>query len=161
MILIYTDGSAKRNGTDNSIGGYGIVVVDKITQKVLDAYQKNNIPNTTNNRMELTAIIAASVLYEHYYPFNLVSLYSDSTYAIKSLFEWREKWKENDWKKSNGEKVLNLDLIQEFDELREINTLNFFEKTVIPGHSGNLFNELADKLATGEITVNEVMEKYG
>ena len=159
---IYTDGSTKGNGTNHSIGGYGIVVMDDMDLHVVDCYSEINIPDTTNNRMELTAILAAMVLYgtdrKQY-----KTIFTDSSYAYGCLMIWWQDWAKNNWKRNNGQDVMNIDLIKEFISIayntKFRNPYNW-DISLVSGHSGILGNELADKLATGELTCEEVMNKY-
>ena len=163
MLNIYTDGSTKGNGTANSTGGYAVVLMDD-WDRVLDCYAETNIPDTTNNRMELTAILASIVLYGHYYGQSYVAIYTDSKYARNCFTDWLPLWMANGWRKNDGSEIKNLDLIQQF---LDVAYDGFPFKKVqwdiyhVPGHSSYFGNELADKLATGEMTCEEVMEKYG
>lgn len=165
-VYIYTDGSTKSNGKDNSIGGYAVVVMDAMNLHVLDCYAETGIENTTNNRMELTAIMAATIMYgwrtkqrEYVY------IYTDSSYAKQCLTTWWMSWINNNWKTSTGSSVKNKDIIEPFVHLVYGSNQKYispwsFNIEYVPGHSGDLGNELADKLATGELTCEEVMKRY-
>lgn len=158
---IYTDGSTKGNGTNHSIGGYAVVVMDDMDLHVIDCYAQTNISNTTNNRMELTAILAAMVLYgRNRYP---IKIFTDSNYAYGCLTIWWQDWAKNGWKRNNGQEIINIDLIKEFIDIAYNKKFrNPYKWDIFPvaGHSGILGNELADKLATGELTCEDVMNKY-
>ena len=163
MLDIFTDGSTKKNGSDESIGGYALVIMDDY-DRVIDCYAEINIPNTTNNRMELTAILAATVLSRTIRYTENIRIYTDSSYAMNCLTNWWNRWSMNNWYTSSGTPVKNKDIIEKYLSLT---WLDRKRKNIIPdilyvpGHSGWLGNELADKLATGEMTCEEVMEKYG
>jgi len=105
-------------------------------------------PQTTNNRMELTAAIEAlRVLNAH----ARVDLYTDSTYVKKGITEWISNWKKNDWKRRNGKRLLpvkNVDLWRELDRLVAKHDVAFHW---VEGHAGNEENERCDELARGAI----------
>ncbi len=169
---IYTDGSAKNNGSESSIGGYGFVVTDS-SGRLIDAYAKTNIENTTNNRMELTAILAALFMYEKRMRIKderaYIYLFSDSNYALNSLFKWCPEWERNEWKTASGSDVKNLDLIQNFynkqwkpylENMRDgkRNSWSRFSYQYVQGHATSKWNNIADKLATGQITPEDVLK---
>lgn len=171
---IYTDGSTKRNGKEGNTGGYAFIVVDDFGN-IIDAYAETGIPDTTNNRMELTAIIAALFMNEKRMRKKdenaVISLYSDSEYALNSLFKWSNSWAANDWKTTQGTDVKNQDLIKPFYDkqwgpyLKNIeegkkNSWSRFSYNYVRGHSTDNYNNTVDKLATGEYTVDQVLEKY-
>lgn len=158
-MIIYTDGSSKGNPGP---GGYGVVVVDDNDQ-LLDCYSHQE-PHTTNNRQELKAIIYAMLKYgvprkkiEFGEPLPVV--YSDSAYAIGTLTEWAFNWKMFGWKKNDFTEPKNIDLVQGYFEWYDKDYRIDLKK--VKGHSGILWNEVADKLATGTLSVEEVKEKYG
>ena len=173
---IYTDGSTKRNGKDGSIGGYAFVVVDN-RGVLVDAYAQTNIENTTNNRMELTAILAALFMYQKRMRTSkdegaYITLYSDSEYALKCLFRWNREWASNGWLTKTGTEVKNKDLIKPFydkywgkylDNIAEGKSDSWrnFEYVYVPGHSNIYWNELADRLAAGQLTVEEALKNEG
>ena len=105
-------------------------------------------PQTTNNRMELTAAIEAlKALNAH----AQVDLYTDSTYVKKGITEWISNWKKNDWKRRNGKRLLpvkNVDLWRELDRLVAKHDVAFHW---VEGHAGNEENERCDELARGAI----------
>ena len=105
-------------------------------------------PQTTNNRMELTAAIEAlRALNAH----ARVDLYTDSTYVKKGITEWISNWKKNDWKRRNGKRLLpvkNVDLWRELDRLVAKHDVAFHW---VEGHAGNEENERCDELARGAI----------
>jgi len=105
-------------------------------------------PQTTNNRMELTAAIEAlRALNAH----ARVDLYTDSTYVKKGITEWISNWKKNDWKRRSGKRLLpvkNADLWRELDRLVAKHDVAFHW---VEGHAGNEENERCDELARGAI----------
>lgn len=151
MIEIYVDGSCRANGSKNSIGGYGAVVVQD--GKIIDADQQNTIEETTNNRMELCAILWAISTYGREESTPIV--YSDSAYCVNALTNWINKWRANGWTRAGGKKLENRDLIELYDHY--LNTGRKIDLRHIRGHQGHEYNEIADGLATGKLTVEEVL----
>lgn len=147
MIEIYTDGSARANGTSHSSGGYGVVVLEN--GKVIDVYSKQ-YNNVTNNQMELKAILYAMVKYGKYNP----TVYSDSSYAINTYRSWMYSWMANNWRKSDKKIPENLEIIQAYAELEDKGHRVTLVK--VKGHNGDFWNEIADKLATGSIKAEDV-----
>ena len=144
MRIYYTDGSATGNGTENSIGGFGIVEVDE-NDNILWEYQENDLKQETNNSMELTAILQAlkHIEIEEIF-FMKPIIYSDSAYCVNLINDWMYSWERNGWKRPKNQKVKNLDLIKQIFELADL-----AEIRKVKGHSDNKWNEYADKLATG------------
>lgn len=141
MIEVYTDGSYRPS---ESMGGWGIVVIEN---GVLTNLFRGWEENTTNNRMELKAILDAKKLYGidiNDDRDDEVVIYSDSAYSVRTLTGWAESWQKNGWVKSDGETPKNLDLIQEYFAIP-----TWVELRHVKGHAGNKWNEMADKLATG------------
>ena len=139
-MIIYTDGSCIKNGAE---GGFGVVITDNNT--VLKTYSER-FKDTTNNQMEMKAILWAI----HYIIDNNISdkviIYSDSQYAISSFRDWAPSWERNGWIRSRGEPVLNLELVQEGYKL--LNEYGNIILKKVKGHDGIEFNEIADQLAT-------------
>ncbi len=133
---IFTDGSASPNPGP---GGWGLVyVVDGKAKKELSGGTKEQ---TTNNRMELMAIINAFSIIEvgeH------ITIFSDSNLCVSTFNEWAHSWKKKGWKKKSGE-IKNLDLVKEAYALFDENP-NVSIKWV-PAHSGWKWNEYVDELA--------------
>ena len=163
-MYIYTDGAASNNGSDDSLGGYSVVLMDGLGH-VLDCYSQTNIPNVTNNQMELTALLASVVLYGHCSKANVCYVYTDSNYAKNCITDWWFTWVNNGWKTSAGLPVKNQDLIKEYIKLayRANSIFDAWKWNVkhISAHHGEFGNEIADKLATGELSCEEVMKRYG
>lgn len=149
-MKIYTDGSSRGNPGP---GGFGVVVLDN-DDKLLYCHAKMSDGDTTNNEQELLAILYAAARYGRVVP--PPDVYSDSSYAINTLTKWMYNWQQNNWLKSDNKPPENLDIIKFYYEL----TQTGFEINLhkIKGHSGNKWNELADKLAKGEISVSEAIQ---
>ena len=133
-VVIYADGACKGNP---GIGGWGAHLSYLGNRKEIYGGQYD----TTNNRMELTAVIEAlSCLKEKVEAF----LYLDSEYVIKGIKEWLPKWKANGWKSSNNKPIKNVDLWLRLDEQLQKHSICIFK---VKGHSGDPGNDLADQLA--------------
>ena len=135
MIKIYTDGACKGNP---GIGGWGALVVhNEQSIEIFDGELE-----TTNNRMELKAVIKAL---NHATSMNDdVQIYTDSSYVQKGIQEWILNWKKNGWRSSNKKPVKNQDLWQELDTLNSSLKVEWFW---VKGHAGHPGNERADFLA--------------
>ena len=137
-VIIYTDGACSGNP---GIGGWGAILFYKDIEKEISGFS----PQTTNNKMELTAAIEALSLLKE--PCT-VELYSDSAYLVNAFNEkWIYGWKKKNWQKG-GENMPNADLWQKLYELNSIHKITFIK---VKGHSDNEFNNRCDKLATGKI----------
>ena len=138
MIDIYTDGGCSPNPGK---GGWGAIILLS-NNEPLELYGNN--PHTTNNRMELLAVING-LLYIHKNNLNQekINLYTDSQYVKNGITSWVINWKTKGWKTANKKPVLNQDLWQELDKLREGLGIEWHW---VKGHSGNHYNELCDKL---------------
>lgn len=135
-VDIYTDGACRGNPGK---GGWGAVLVCDGHEKELSGGE----PMTTNNRMELTAAIAAlSALKE---PCE-VTLTSDSKYLIDAIEKgWAVSWRQRGWKKGDKSPALNPDLWEKLLGLLETHKVSF---VWVRGHAGHPYNERCDKLAT-------------
>jgi ribonuclease HI len=137
--IIYTDGACSGNPGP---GGWGAVIFDiNENQKNISGKDKD----TTNNRMELTAPIMALKRIKSK---SKITIYTDSTYVKNGITEWIKKWEKNDWKNSNKKKVKNKDL---WIELNNLCLKNIVTWKWVKGHSNNVYNNLADELATQAI----------
>lgn len=146
-IRIFTDGACSENPGP---GGWAIVVN---TEKKCYTYSGNE-KLTTNNRMELRAVIEAYKKILKKITNIQYDIFSDSAYVVNAINNgWIEAWKKNNWKTTKLEDVKNRDLWEEFDNLRmQANKLGFdITLNKVKGHSGNTFNELVDKLAKEEV----------
>lgn len=133
QVTIYTDGACRGNPGP---GGWGAVLVWRGVERELSGAEKE----TTNNRMELTAVISAlSALKE---PCE-VTVFSDSKYVVQAMEEgWAEGWEKSDWKKG---KAKNPDLWERLLFLCRVHKVTF---CWVKGHDGHAYNERCDKLAT-------------
>lgn len=132
---VFTDGSATPNP---GIGGWGAVYV---IDDVIVAELNGGVPSTTNNRMELTALLRGIELVPVGHP---VTLYSDSQLAVRTLTEWAPAWEARGWRRSRGP-VENLDLVQPLFELMRARPE--LRVAWIRAHVGHRWNEYADRLA--------------
>jgi ribonuclease HI len=135
MIKIYTDGACKGNP---GIGGWGALLVqNEQSIEIFDGELE-----TTNNRMELMAVIEGL---KHAISMNDdVQIYTDSSYVQKGIQEWIHNWKMNGWRSSNKKPVKNQDLWQMLDTLNSSLNVDWFW---VKGHAGHPGNERADFLA--------------
>ena len=155
-MICYVDGSCRANGQDNSIGGFGVVVLDD-TGNLLTCYQKCGAEGSTNNREEMKAILYTLITYGNQYETPIV--YSDSSYAVNTFTNWMYDWAAHGWIKSDKKEPENMDLVVSYYDLRIAGYA--IDLRYIKGHAGHKWNEVADKLATEAITVEEVMRIYG
>lgn len=144
----YTDGSAKGNGSKNAKGGFGVVCIDEDTDTILYQHQEQHV-GTTNNRMEMMAIIHAVVkAYELSLPTHDPVIRSDSAYAVNTFTSWMFLWERNGWTRAGNKPVENLDLVKQMYNLHQNNYTCLLEK--VRGHSNNKWNNYCDELATFE-----------
>lgn len=148
-MIIYTDGSAHPNPGP---GGFGVVVLDN-NKNLLYTYSKQFEGKVTNNEMELKAILYAyfnhGVKEENDWNNNIPIVYSDSNYCVQTFNDWMFRWARNSWIKSDKKIPENLDLIQAYYEWYQKGYRIDLRK--VKGHAGVKWNEMADKLATGQI----------
>ena len=135
-VDIYTDGACRGNP---GVGGWGAVLVYGKAEKEISGGD----PKTTNNRMELTAAIAAMELLRE--PCE-ITLTSDSRYLTDAINKnWLASWKKRGYKKSDNSPVPNTDLWQKIDALLQLHKVTF---VWVRGHDGHPYNERCDALAT-------------
>ena len=135
---IYTDGACSGNPGK---GGWGAVLVYKGAEKEISGAEKQ----TTNNRMELTAVIKALQLLKEPCEVNLTT---DSKYVCDAVNKgWIYGWKKKGWIKSDKKPALNVDLWEELLEQLKIHDVTF---NWVKGHNGHPYNERCDKLAVSE-----------
>ena len=134
-IIIYTDGACKGNP---GIGGWGAVLIWQKQEKHLSG----RADDTTNNRMELTAVIEAL---NHLKRPMMVTLYTDSTYVKDGITKWLQGWKRNNWRTSAKKPVKNQDLWQALDDACTRHDISWHW---VKGHSDNRYNNIADQLAS-------------
>lgn len=133
-IEIYTDGACKGNP---GVGGWGALLVAGTKEKELFGGERE----TTNNRMELMAVIRALGALKR--PCHIV-LHTDSQYVLKGITEWITGWKAKGWKTASKAPVKNVDLWQELDAAQLTHQI---EWRWVRGHTGHPGNERADQLA--------------
>ena len=141
-IIIYTDGACSGNPGP---GGYAAIIIGENTRKEICGYKKN----TTNNRMELMAVIEGLKAIGKG---SKVKVFSDSNYVIKGITNWINNWKNNSWKTSSKKDVKNKKLWIELDKLKNEYDAEFLK---VKGHAGNEYNEKADSLARKQIKLQE------
>ena len=138
QVELYTDGACSGNPGP---GGWGAILIYKGTEKELSGGENG----TTNNRMELTAVIEGlSALKESC----IVELYSDSKYVIDGLSKgWAVSWRKNGWKKADKKPALNPDLWERLLSLTEKHQMRYHW---VKGHAENPYNNRCDELAVAE-----------
>lgn len=138
-IILYTDGACSGNP---GIGGWGAILFYKDIKKELSGGEEQ----TTNNRMELMAVIKG---FEAIKENCKVDIYSDSAYVVNAfLQDWVSNWKNNGWRTAKGS-VQNQDLWQKLLSLLEKHEVQWHK---VKGHADNEYNNRCDALARGEIT---------
>jgi ribonuclease HI len=140
-IELFTDGACKGNP---GLGGWGVLIkYSKILNELKGTQQQ-----TTNNRMELIAVIKGLKSIQENAD---IEITTDSMYVNNGINQWIDNWKNNGWKTAAKKPVKNKDLWQELDELVQ----NYSIKWIwVKGHSGHPGNERADQLA------NEAIEEF-
>lgn len=138
-IILYTDGACSVNPGK---GGWCAILKYLNYEKVLSGGEKE----TTNNRMELSAVcFGLSALKE---PCE-VEVYSDSAYVVNAILEgWVYGWQRNNWRKSDGKDVKNIDLWQELLRLLTVHKVHFNK---VKGHADNELNNRCDEVARAEV----------
>jgi len=134
-VLIYTDGACRGNPGP---GGWGAVLRYGDNEKLLYGGESE----TTNNRMELTAVIRALECLKHNK--HRVRITTDSKYVLQGTTEWIQGWKAKGWRTASKKPVMNADLWQALDALVQQFDIDWHW---VKGHSGHPENELADELA--------------
>ncbi len=137
-IIIYTDGACSGNPGK---GGWGAILMHKENQKKICGGNKE----TTNNRMEIQAVIEALKIIKK--PSEII-INTDSKYVMDGITKWIKGWKKNGWRTADRKAVKNSELWQELD----IETSKHkIEWRWVKGHSGDKYNDIADELARSGI----------
>ena len=138
-VIIYTDGACSGNPGP---GGWGSILMYKENKKEISGGN----PNTTNNIMEITAVIEALKLLKHECE---VQVYSDSAYVVNAFNQgWIYNCKKNNWKTASKEPVKNKELWEELYGFTKMHKIEFIK---VKGHSDNQFNNRCDELARNAI----------
>ncbi|MEX0962989.1 MAG: ribonuclease HI [Pseudohongiellaceae bacterium] len=134
VVELYTDGACRGNPGP---GGWGVLLRYAGVEKTLHGGEEM----TTNNRMELTAVIRGLEALKKSCD---VLITTDSKYVLQGVTEWMENWKKRGWRTAGKKPVLNVELWKELDELVAKHSI---EWVWVKGHSGHEENEIADQLA--------------
>lgn len=139
QVELYTDGACSGNP---GAGGYGAILIYKGLEKEISGGE----PLTTNNRMEIYAVIAGLECLKEKCR---VNIYSDSAYTVNAYTQnWLEGWIRNGWRKADGKEVANSDLWQRLYDLTESHEVRFIK---VKGHADNAYNNRCDELARAAI----------
>lgn len=141
MIYLFTDGACRGNPGP---GGWACICVldDRVTELGGAANP------TTNNQMELTAMMKGLAFLKEKACRGDVCIYSDSKYVLQGMIQWRHSWKKRGWKNKEGEEVKNLSEWKQIDQLmNELSDRIHWQYFYIPGHAGYAANERADQIA--------------
>lgn len=141
LLTIACDGGCRGNGKANSLGGWGVVLVYGSREKELCGAERS----VTSQQMELTALLKGlQAVKDKTVP---TEVKSDSAYLINCFQQfWYRTWRLNGWKTSTGGPVKNVELWKEIlSEVEKFDSIKFIK---VKGHSGNVLNERADRLAT-------------
>jgi len=139
VIELYTDGACSGNPGP---GGWAAVLLYKSTEKHMSGF----VDHTTNNRMELFAVIKGLAALKREC---LVNVYSDSAYVVNAFNQkWIDNWQNNNWKNSKKKPVLNSDLWKQLIAYTNKHQITWIK---VKGHADNEYNNLCDELAVEEI----------
>ena len=141
MIYIYTDGACKGNPGP---GGWGALLQYNQHKKEINGFSLE----TTNNIMELTAVIEALSIIKKT---SDITIITDSNYVKDGITKWIDNWKNKGWKTANKKPVKNKELWEKLDSLRNNHNITW---EWVKGHSGHFENERADSLANEAIIEN-------
>lgn len=133
-VEVYTDGGCFPNPGN---GGWAFVLSE-------DEYKSGSRKNTTNNQMELQAVIEAIGYCKHEFPGHFIKVYSDSMYCVQGFNSWMHNWQRKGWKKKGGLK--NVDQWQILWDIKDLVVLEW-----VKAHNGNPLNEIADDLANAAV----------
>ena len=155
IVRMFTDGACSNNPGP---GGYAALITTTLGTKTISGFEME----TTNNRMELMAVIKGieevmNVIFLEEQKIEKLEIISDSAYVVNAINQnWLQSWKTNGFKTKDNKPIKNIEIWQKLDE--QLETLKFIEVeivfTKIKGHNGNYFNEMVDKIAREEIVKN-------
>lgn len=157
MLTIFTDGSSRGNPGPGGWGG--IVASDSLVYEL-----GGRESETTNNRMELTAVIESLNKVSKENLGSEITIHTDSAYVVNGITRWVRGWEENGWKTSTKDDVLNKDLWQKLIEVSRPFSINW---KLVKGHNGTPGNERCDVIATSFadnssiVLYNGSKERYG
>ncbi len=138
-IEIYTDGACSGNPGN---GGWGAVLLYNDHEKKISG----SANDTTNNRMELMAVIEGLKAIKS--GKLAITVFTDSKYVQNGITSWIHSWKKNGWRSSSKKPVKNVDLWQDLDQVSQKFNIDW---QWVKGHAGNKYNEIADQLATSAV----------
>lgn len=149
MIRIFTDGACSNNPGP---GGWGAVFYKDTKQEIISGHEVE----TTNNRMELMAIVKAleKIKKEEHLYHKEFEIYSDSAYVVNAInYGWLSKWSLNNWVTTKGEEIKNQDLWKRYLKLNGylIHKGISVRLIKIKGHNNNAFNDHVDEIAKAEV----------
>lgn len=134
QVTMYTDGACSGNPGP---GGWGVILTSAGREKEMFGGEGE----TTNNRMEMMAVIAGAEALKQECA---IDIYTDSTYVMKGMTEWVVGWKKRGWRTAAKQPVKNVDLWQRLEKALERHVVSW---NWVKGHSGDAGNERADELA--------------
>ncbi len=138
-VDIYTDGACRGNPGE---GAWAAILVYNGIEKRISGYSEN----TTNNKMEVTAVIEALQCMKQNCN---ITVYTDSKYVVDTFEKgWLSNWMANGWKSSTGKPVKNVELWKQLYSLMQGHVVNF---VWVKGHAGHLYNEECDRMANDEM----------
>ena len=132
-IIVYTDGACSGNPGK---GGWAALIIDQQNEQIISGSEKL----TTNNRMELMAVIQSLIKIKS----DKINIFTDSKYVKNGIEDWIHKWKKNGWITTNKQPVKNKDLWVQLDNLRENKNIKW---QWVKGHSTDRYNNLVDEAA--------------
>lgn len=136
-VVMYTDGSCIDNSVGGGRGGYCAILVSGQHERIVAGNERG----TTNNRMEMCAVIAGLAALK--YPCS-VTIVTDSEYVKNGVTQWMMNWKRNGWKASNGKPVKNRELWIALEDALSHHSVQW---EWVRGHNGHGYNERADAIA--------------
>ncbi len=140
-IVVYTDGASRGNPGP---GGYGSIVIFP-NGKVVEIGGRED--NTTNNRMEMMAVLKSLELIEERTKEEAIVIFSDSAYVVNGVSGWMFAWEKNGWKTKEGNIVLNQDIWKDLFGICFRLKSRGLKMEKVPGHAGVVLNERADIIA--------------